>query len=347
MNTLKKYREIYANSCRYRIQVQTVLQPSALLDLRFHPHPSYGDMLAVVSSTGSLAVFKLDPESHPSRPLHSIATSGCEDLGEDVLFLQCNWYPANERLIGVTTSTGSARILQLGENWKITAYEELRIQNELEAWCIAFAPVQAPSEGSCTPTTVYSGGDDSTLRYTSISWNQTDAELLEAPFPAVTIKSHHNAGVTAILPLDILDTKSGRLVVTGSYDDHLRLFSIHDLHESFGAKRVQLLTDKDLGGGVWRLDLVETKVSQSRKKVRILVSCMHAGARIVDLECAKGDDWSCNVVARFEEHKSMNYGSDFVRGEAGLGMRCISTSFYDKLLCLWEFKPDPGSGNTI
>jgi diphthamide biosynthesis protein 7 len=332
---------IQTDTGEYRTQVQTVLQPSALLDLRFHPRPYHGDVLAVVSSTGSLAVFRLDPENHPSDPLQSLASSRCDDLGEEVLFLQCNWHPAYERKIGVTTSTSLARMLQLDEDWKITTYEDIDIRNELEAWCIAFAPGGPSSECTGAPTTVYSGGDDSMLRYTSVSWKQDDPQPLRVPFPAMTIKGHHNAGVTAILPLDMFDETGGRLVVSGSYDDHLRLFSVHDLHHSYGAKRVQLLTEKDLGGGVWRLDLVDVETNPAVRRVRILASCMHGGARIVELESAVDDNWSCRIVARFEEHKSMNYGSDFVRGTVGPGLRCVSTSFYDMLLCLWEYQPGP------
>jgi len=67
---------------------------------------------------------------------------------------------------------------------------------------------------------------------------------------------------------------------------------------------------------------------------------MHAGARIVRIQADddKGD-WSIEVLAKFEEHKSMNYGSDAQPEASGYsGPRTIvSTSFYDKLLCLWRF----------
>ena len=65
---------------------------------------------------------------------------------------------------------------------------------------------------------------------------------------------------------------------------------------------------------------------------------MHAGTRIVRL-CQGGDDgeWRFDVVGRFEEHASMNYGSD-VRPRDGGGVKTVvSTSFYDELLCLWRF----------
>ena len=144
------------------------------------------------------------------------------------------------------------------------------------------------------------------------------------------------AGVTAILPLDLLSQDGGRVVVTGSYDDHLRVFVIHDLHATYGLKRVRLVAEENLDGGVWRLNLIDTQEAHGMLKIRILASCMHAGARIVEIRREGEDNWTCEILGRFEEHKSMNYGSDIVPSADGDTLRCISTSFYDKLLCLWE-----------
>ena len=65
---------------------------------------------------------------------------------------------------------------------------------------------------------------------------------------------------------------------------------------------------------------------------------MHAGTRIVRLQCRQesSEDWGFDVLAKFEEHRSMNYGSDVQPG-SGTKKRFVSTSFYDKLLCLWNF----------
>ncbi|KAH7212421.1 hypothetical protein DER44DRAFT_822351 [Fusarium oxysporum] len=322
--------------------VQTVSQPSAILDLRFHPQKGREDIMAVVSSTGTLAVFKLDPKANPSAPLQHIATSRCDDIPEDILFLQCNWHPEVPDLIGLTTSTGSARILHLDEEYRIAQnYADLSIANSLEAWCIAFSPATPESTKDKAQVAAYCGGDDSMLRYTSCIWNSSEPDSpCEEPYSPATIKGAHDAGVTAILPLFPLTKNSGRVVVTGSYDDHLRVFVIHDLHESYGMKKVELVLEQNLGGGVWRLDLVKIQDSKGSIKVRILASCMHAGARLLDLEVKNDKDWSCEILARFEEHKSMNYGSDFIRhNEPSDVVRCVSTSFYDKLLCLWQYAP--------
>jgi diphthamide biosynthesis protein 7 len=76
----------------------------------------------------------------------------------------------------------------------------------------------------------------------------------------------------------------------------------------------------------------------------ILASCMHAGTRIVSLRHSGGEDseWEFEVLARFEEHKSMNYGSDVQpittspAGQATGKRKIVSTSFYDKLLAVWN-----------
>lgn len=294
-------------------------------------------MLAAVSSTGTLAVFRLDPAQSASAPLQHFATSRCQDLEEDVLFLQCSWHPSLDGAIAVTTSTGLARLLHLDSEWKIKASTDLGIPNSLEAWSIAFSPpTTAAADQDGQTVSVYCGGDDSSLRYTTLCSSSTGR--LEMPYAPVTLKGHHDAGVTAILPLPLQAADGGRLVVTGSYDDHLRVLAVHDLDASHGVKQVRLVGDENLGGGVWRLSLVDMgSVGDGWPRVRILASCMHAGARLVDMVSRDGLRWACHVVARFEEHRSMNYASDCVTAGGGEDLRCVSTSFYDKLLCLWDY----------
>ncbi|KOS18146.1 Diphthamide biosynthesis protein 7 -like protein [Escovopsis weberi] len=355
-------------------KVQTVSQPSALLDLRFYREsPGHQDVFATVSSTGTLAVFKLDPQdASGAGPLKHLATSRCDDLDEAVLFLQCQWHPREPRVVGATTSTGLVRLLRLAEDWTIQSSADLSIANSLEAWCLAFSPERRGGDGTATSgpaVSVYSGGDDSALRYTSCCPAEPEPEpepsSFVEPYAPCALKGQHDAGVTAILPLDLDAADGGRVVITGSYDDHLRVLSVGDLHRTQGLRRVQRLADVDLGGGVWRLDLVDVRASKApgrKKKIRILASCMYAGARLVEVTGpagagtdtdtgdgdgdGDGDDeggsegWDCRVLARFEEHKSMNYASDVARLGGGVAgeevIRVVSTSFYDRLLCVWE-----------
>ena len=69
----------------------------------------------------------------------------------------------------------------------------------------------------------------------------------------------------------------------------------------------------------------------------ILASCMYAGTRVLRLDRQAGDgEWRFDILGRFEEHQSMNYASD-VQPDDGNRKLIVSTSFYDKLLCLWRF----------
>lgn len=81
---------------------------------------------------------------------------------------------------------------------------------------------------------------------------------------------------------------------------------------------------------------------------------MHAGTRIVQViheekkKKKKDDDdeWKFHVLAKFEEHESMNYGSDVQpelkkkkkkkeKKKEKEKKKIVSTSFYDRRLCLW------------
>jgi diphthamide biosynthesis protein 7 len=93
---------------------------------------------------------------------------------------------------------------------------------------------------------------------------------------------------------------------------------------------------------------------QTHPSYTLLASCMHAGTRIVRLTSSEGGEWEFGVQAKFEEHKSMNYGSDVqpliggggaggVEGEGDQQQEkeerkrvIVSTSFYDRLMCVWR-----------
>lgn len=187
------------------------------------------------------------------------------------------------------------------------------------------------------------------------------AAIADAP-PAVQWQDRktHQAGVTAILPLEQAPSSSGveesqqqqkpLLVLTGSYDDHIRLLAL-PTPTSF-PRRPKLLAELDLGGGVWRLkDITAAGTTTTNSssggdyEYTILASCMHAGARVLRLKGPSSQqqdeggeedlEWSFEMLAAFEEHKSMNYGSDVQPGEGG--RKIISTSFYDRLLAMWTW----------
>lgn len=333
----------HANS-RIRTHVQTMPQPSALLDLRFNPHEGRRDMCAAVSSTATLALFRLAPSKE--QPLEHLNTMDIAAMssgeiepspGEEILFTSFGWHPSQADLMAVTTSTGHVYLVHLATsegNWSLNA--EPLITHTLEAWCVVISPSldftkrsgEARESGNYS-FRMYSGGDDSMLRHRTCVWSEDS--FTQSP-PACELRGH-DAGVTAILPL-FVEEDGHELVVTGSYDENIRLFSF----PPFG--RPRKLAESGLGGGVWRLNLVDldTVANQSYTwRARILASCMHAGARVIELlRTVDGED-RFEILGRFEEHKSMNYGSDLQPGSKDR-LSIVSTSFYDKRLCLWEIE---------
>ncbi|OCL05465.1 hypothetical protein AOQ84DRAFT_298893 [Glonium stellatum] len=331
--------------------IQTLATPFAILDVHFCPL-TYGkpSLLGVASSTGSVALYELKkpaPESWSSSGKSSAYLSHFRTIQYfkyDVLVTAFMWHPIFTDTIGLTLSSGEVVLCSVGDDERSQDIMTL-YSHDLEAWTLAF---QRDGLG------LLSGGDDSTLRFQSlpshhvhrISGITSEAEEQEKGGSLSlltylrdenqlkicwTDQKIHGAGVTAILPLD------GDVVVTGSYDDHIRIV------QAPSAGRRTVLAEMNLGGGVWRLKVVGNQTQPLQEtpdgttKVILLVSCMHAGTRIVEIVKTGDGTWSLQVLAKFEEHKSMNYGSDF-QPVSGAGERLfVSTSFYDRLLCLWRF----------
>jgi len=222
----------------------------------------------------------------------------------------------------------------------------------LEAWTCSF---------SLTGDYLYAGADDASLAIIPLNANR-EALTQEDDGPAVdfsvqAIKKIHSAGVTSILPLDTNLTSldnSAQFIITGSYDDHIRVLRI------IPGLSAKVVSDENLGGGVWRLKCIETIISDGLEKGCkwiVLASCMYAGSRVVEVSYSirengtgNGDDlqWNIKVLSRFEEHESMNYGSDVVplsteQKDRGIERTrsILSTSFYDKRVCIWntDFTP--------
>lgn len=157
----------------------------------------------------------------------------------------------------------------------------------------------------------------------------------------------HEAGVTAILQLPILNGPEGLgdLLLTGSYDDFVRIYTTYDTRP--GQKTTgKALAELKIGGGVWRLKFLDQKEkdqgADGEIKFRVLASCMHAGARILEVSKGRDGEWRINILGSVTIHESMNYGSDVQPTEdlsPDTERLCVSTSFYDRLVCIWRFDP--------
>lgn len=383
-----------------RRRIQTISQPSAVFDLHFAPQTGRGDICAAVSSTGTITLFRLSP-GQPSSTLteseaavlQPLSPSGLEiqNSDENALLTYFAWHPTVPGLMAVTTNTGKVQFVQIDDDYqKATAlgspaiehgaeicrgYQSVEdserpvIEEPMEAWFVAFSGLWEESTKSSEPlllSTVFSGGDDSSLRLRSYRLaGKDDPDTSKASDEQSTddpddgpVRYHyagkaitgHNAGVTAILPLPFTMSEGSQVVLTGSYDDNLRVWAITPPHKNYGRPKTRLLAEENLGGGVWRLKVIEELSSMSGAgpwTAVVLASCMHAGARVIRIRGGAdlGQDLEIQVLAKFEEHKSMNYGSDYSRVEVMLArdggkseVVCVSTSFYDRLLCVWNFE---------
>ncbi len=312
-----------------RIHLQTLSTSSAVLDLHFSPHNQ--NMIATATSTGSLSFYELwgVPRSPYLADRHS-----AQYFNSETLVLALAFHPEDPDLISVSLSSGEIALCQIQTPtkdemviWKLAAHS-------LEAWTVIISKTRSNQPGG---EVLYSGGDDSALCAHAIRSPITirDVQQIETK----RNQKAHGAGVTAILPLPL-----SPLLLTGSYDDHVRLLDPGSL---------KVITETRIGGGVWRLKLLSPyEMDRFRKEdpsFRVLASCMHAGARILKVSNKYGEGWAIEVVAKFEEHGSMNYGSDAqpLRRDSlrdHSHVRCVSTSFYDKLLCVWRYNEDEEDG---
>ncbi|KAF2705993.1 hypothetical protein K504DRAFT_484308 [Pleomassaria siparia CBS 279.74] len=309
--------------------IQSLLTPSAILDIHFNHIPSCQNIFGVATSTGSIGIYTL-VRSSPDNVPEILLDRTLQYFPEDILVTAFLWHP-NGTSIGMSLSNGEICLRPFTSDETHNVPTSSIAKHDLEAWTLAFTP-----DG----LGLYSGGDDSLLQFSELPRNhehyfhdEADVEYGEVRKMPWSDRRIHGAGVTAILPL--IANNEDSLVITGSYDDHIRLIHAPDVG------RRSVLAEMNLGGGVWRLKMLKAETAPASgnmpEKMLLLASCMHAGAKIVSLQRGLSVEWEFRILAKFEEHKSMNYGSDSQPGVNDKGKRTfITTSFYDRLLCIWR-----------
>ena len=253
----------------------------------------------------------------------------------DILVLSLAWVTDSNHSIVVSLSNGAIAIADTKSlTSKIVSYQA----HSLEAWVIAWSKrVNHPA--------VYSGGDDSTICCHRLTNDVEADKTFDAPLQptlhgeVVRDRKVHGAGVTSILVL-WSENDDHEYLLTGSYDEFVRLLKV-----TTGNKRPEVLVEKRLGGGVWQLRQIEVLTFPSTGQTRnasftVVASCMHAGCRVLQIHKMGNGDCTIEVLAKFEEHESMNYASDAtILGSSGVtpkDLTFVSTSFYDKKLCVWR-----------
>lgn len=297
----KRLGRLYLKQLRDKslVLLQQIDMP-AILDLKWCCHTVQGNiLLAVANAIGQILVYKLEDDGEIGPQL----VFWCQhdtDM-DDTLALSLDWSTRKNNsdapLIATSDSKGKISIIQL-------VNQELRLQQKLlaheyEAWITSF--------NYWNDNIVYTGGDDGKFRC---------FDVREDPArPVFTNRTQHSAGVTSIHA----STKSEFRVASGSYDECVCLWD---------TRRTKYPTcDLNLGGGVWRLKW------EPGPENLLLAACMHNGCHVVDTSGS-----ALEKVASFTGHQSLAYGADWWWDALGGSDRMVaSASFYDHLLCLWEF----------
>jgi diphthine methyl ester acylhydrolase len=307
-----------------------------------------GDPLILTAlSTGHLGLHVLHQQSEPT--VEEILLLQLEE--DDVLILSLTLHPTDPHLVGYTTSTGAVCLAHLmppnnngNPNWKVEKLETL-LEHELEAFTMKFVH---SSDGTVPPIQVLSGGDDAVMACSSLPGHgsnkittpvdaEDDLDELAGKQGWKDVRTH-GAGVTSILQL------TPDLVLTGSYDDTIRLISL-PMPGPYGEmdqpprRRLNVVEELGLGGGVWCLRFVSYESNGQGTKSEhwvVLACCMYVGARLLKVSRTE-NTYAIEVLAEVTVHESMCYASDVVPSVSADKSRWfISSSFYDRRVCLWS-----------
>ncbi|KAL6929686.1 hypothetical protein ACO0SA_001090 [Hanseniaspora valbyensis] len=223
-----------------------------------------------------------------------------ETKNNDMLSILCTSTDGSSAIITVNNSNGENTIEYVGE------------MHELECWTGEFG--NNPLLDNC----FFTGGDDSALKLFD-----TRQSLDTSVWSNNRI---HEAGVVAIKTNNNKSFNVGNLntILTGSYDDNIRLFDLRMLGpDIYPGKMPPLgIKNKNLEGGVWRL--IDTDIEDE-----LLVCCMYNGAKTVKIDYKNEDSTFTETNYVKNGHNSMCYGGDF---RNGLIATC---SFYDNSLQIW------------
>ena len=311
--------------------------PYGILHLDFAPTDS--SLFATATSIGQVTFFHISFH----EKIDIVAARILSICDQSTLILHLDW---RHRLDGpsqlaLALSDGRIAMVTLDSGSNCVRFVQA---HGLETWYVAWQ--------NHMPVKIFSGGDDSCLCMTCDACeedeyiaddgqeeDQGNAACKPVLVPDVVDKRIHSAGVTAILPLGHQEGRS--VILTGSYDEHLRILKLKANNAKW-----DVVLEIALGGGVWRVSPLhegfqEQVAIEQGWKSTFIVSCAHAGPKILQLSYAGEDEWSARTVAQFLEHESMNYASKAtsLEGYNGSSLKSVvSTSFYDGKICLWHIE---------
>nr|GMC75688.1 diphthine methyltransferase homolog [Ipomoea batatas] len=295
------------NADEGRLELLHRVETAGIFDIKWSPvGGNVGPLLAQADAEGYVRVHRLESSSDESEVQGNHLQEISHDHVSSSLCLCLDWNPSASS-IAVGLSDGSVSILSLHES-------QLRTQewkaHDFEVWAASFDIHQ--------PQLVYTGSDDCKFS----CWDSRD-DPSKLVFQNTKV---HTMGVCCIAK----NPSDPNTLLTGSYDEHLRIWDVRSISRPVNEKSISL------HGGVWRIKYHPVVPGI------VLTACMHNGFAVVNVERDEPE-----VMETYKKHGSLAYGADWQRGSLCMeGKRentAIATcSFYDRLLHIW--KPE---GNII
>lgn len=279
------------------VLVQQIDMP-AILDMKWSQHKIHGDpVLAITNASGHLLLYKLGTINNVKAELRFWCKYEIDQ--EDTLALSLDWSTGKieNESPSIVVSDSKGKISVLCLSHQELNLRERFLAHKFEAWITAF--------DYWNPNIIYTGGDDCKFRRFDVRGN---------PANAIFTSKTHTAGVTSIHS----NAHSEYLLASGSYDETVNLWDTRKMRLPYSSV--------SLGGGIWRLKW------EPHGRDLLLAACMHNGYHVTDTSTS-----DMQLVASFTEHKSLAYGVDWWSGATDSTNVIASASFYDNLLCLWEF----------
>uniref|UniRef100_A0A6P7FC31 methylated diphthine methylhydrolase n=1 Tax=Diabrotica virgifera virgifera TaxID=50390 RepID=A0A6P7FC31_DIAVI len=292
----------------YGLKLLQTIDTPAILDQKWcHKKLWNCSVLGVTNAERKVDIYKLNNET---LQLELVTSCDVDTDVSETLVLSLDWstaIPDSDKLeISCSDSKGNIHILELVND--TLALKESWHGHDFEAWITGFYYWDT--------NIIFSGGDDSMfLKY--------DRRLGSAP---VSKNRSHEAGVTSFHS----NSSKEYIVVSGSYDEHIRLWDIRRMKSEIESLKMP--------GTLWRLKW------DPFNHDKLLAACMLGGVHIVDTS----NSHKMEIIASHYGHKNIAYGADWcylskkesARFE-GTGEHIIgSCSFYDHLLCISKVNVD-------
>lgn len=295
------------------------------------------EVLGVVTANSTLDVYRLrrdEPlceyrrtdnkrgdESVPKWIQRVTSSSADDDVANRVHYTNLDWSDAaddDSTFSSIAISQSDGRV----STWTLNESGSLRRR---ERWLAHVYPSTAPAEvwavafSKSSPHVVYSGADDCKLK----AWDTRSS----CDMPSMVCGGVHEMGVTAIVSHDV----ARNLLVTGSYDEYLRVFDIRRMRHP--------LSSLACGGGVWKIqpceiptgcDTVATSTSHRGFRPGLVAACMRGGVR-----CAVLTSDGLKLTSSLAFGGALMYGVSTAGPASHRGIDFASCSFYERSLYIW------------